>query len=111
MVTQGMARKVMPGPVHEGPGLTYIPGEGWVDVTRSAALWEGYRGNTALTQLDAWMDRATSNIPFIYVNTAAIIAEGLGRQGETARADAIYKQAEEIVEVAQLQAMFSRGGG
>jgi len=111
MVTHGMARKVMPGPVREVPGTAYIQGEGWVDVTRSAALWEEYRGTTALSRLDDWMDRATSNIPFIYVNTAVIIAEGLARQGETARAEAIYKNAEAIVETANLQGLFNRGGG
>jgi hypothetical protein len=111
MVTHGMARKVMPGPVREVPGTAYIQGEGWVDVTRSAALWEEYRGTAALSRLDDWMDRATSNIPFIYVNTAVIIAEGLARQGETARAEAIYKNAEAIVETANLQGLFNRGGG
>jgi hypothetical protein len=109
MVTHGMVRKVMPGPVKEAPGLTYIQGEGWVDVTRSAALWEdSYRGNTALVRLDDWMDRASSNIPFIYVNTAVLIAEGLSRQGQTERAQKIYQQAEEIVETTQLQGMFGR---
>jgi hypothetical protein len=112
MVTHGMVRKVMPGPVREGPGLTYLPGEGWMDVNRSAALWEdSYRGTAALVRLDDWMDRASSNIPFIYVNTAVLIAEGLSRQGETQRAEAIYRQAEQIVDSTGLQAMFSRGGG
>ena len=111
MVTHGMARKIMPGPVREAPGTAYLQGEGWVDITRSAALWEEYRGTTALTRLDDWMDRATSNIPFIYVSTGVIIAEGLARQGETARAEAIYKEAEQIVEAANLQGMFGRAGG
>jgi hypothetical protein len=110
MVTQGMARRVMPGPVREAPGLAYVQGEGWVDVNRSAALWEEYRGGAALARLDDWMDRATTNIPFIYVNTAVVIAEGLARQGETARAEAIYGEAEAIAETAKLQAMFGRGG-
>jgi hypothetical protein len=97
--------------VKEGPGLTFIQGEGWMDVTRSAALWEdSYRGNTALTRLDDWMDRASTNIPFIYVNTAVLIAEGLSRQGETARAAEIYKEAEAIVESTSLESMFGRGG-
>lgn len=111
LVTQGMARKVMPGPVKESPGTTYIRGEGWVDVDRSAALWDEYRGTTALSRLDDWMDRASSNIPFIYVNTAVIIAEGLARQGDSTRAEAIYREAEQIVETANLQALFSRAGG
>src|SRR5690606_17201588 len=111
MVTHGMARKVMPGPVRESPGTAYLQGEGWVDITRSAALWDEDRGTTALTRLDDWMDRATSNIPFIYVSTGVLIAEGLARQGETARAEAIYKEAEQIVETANLQGMFGRAGG
>jgi hypothetical protein len=112
MVTQGMVRKIMPGPVKEGPGLAFIPGEGWMDVTRSAALWEeAYRGASALARLDDWMDRASTNIPFIYVNTAVLIAEGLTRQGETQRAEKIYQQAEEIVEATSLQTMLQRGGG
>jgi hypothetical protein len=80
-------------------------------VQRSAALWKDYRGTTALTRLDDWMDRATTNIPFIYVNTGVIIAEGLARQGDTTQAQAIYKEAEAIAETAQLQALFARGGG
>jgi hypothetical protein len=111
MLTQGMARKVMPSPVQQKPGIALIQGEGWVDVQRSAALWNDYRGTTALARLDDWMDRATTNIPFIYVNTGVIIAEGLARQGDTTQAQAIYKEAEAIAETAQLQALFARGGG
>lgn len=112
MLTQGMVRKVMPAPIREGPGLALVAGEGWVDVNRSATLWEeSYRGNAALTRLDDWMDRASANIPFIYVNTAVLIAEGLTRQGETARAEAVYAEAEQIVQATRLEALFGRGGG
>jgi hypothetical protein len=112
MLTQGMVRKVMPAPIKEGPGLALVAGEGWVDVNRSAALWEdSYRGNTALMRLDDWMDRASANIPFIYVNTAVLIAEGLTRQGETARAEAVYAEAEQIVQATRLEGLFGRGGG
>jgi hypothetical protein len=82
-----------------------------MDVERSAALWEGYRGNTALVRLDDWMDRASSNIPFIYVNTAVLIAEGLTRQGNQERAATIYRQAEEIVQSTRLEGMFGRNSG
>jgi hypothetical protein len=112
MLTQGMVRKVMPAPIEEGPGLALVAGEGWVDVNRSAALWEqSYRGNTALTRLDDWMDRASANIPFIYVNTAVLIAEGLTRQGETTRAEAVYAEAEQIVQATRLEGLFGRGRG
>jgi hypothetical protein len=111
LVTQGMVRRVMPGPVSEAPGLTYIQGVGWLDVNRSAALWEEYRGKTALTRLDDWMDRASLSVPYTYLDTAAILAHGLARQGDTAGAQAIYEEAEQIAETAQLQALFRRGGG
>jgi hypothetical protein len=39
-----------------------------------------------------------------------LIAEGLSRQGETARAAEIYKEAEAIVESTSLESMFGRGG-
>ena len=111
MVTHGLARKVMPGPVQQTADTQFIQGEGWVNVTRSAALWDEYRGPDALMQLDDWMDKATNNIPFIYVNTAVLVAEGLGRQGDTTRAESIYGEAEEMVKVTRLQGLFGRGGG
>jgi hypothetical protein len=111
MVTHGLARKIMPAPVQQTADTQYIQGEGWVDITRSRALWEEYRGPDALLELDDWMDKSTNNIPFIYVNTGLLVAEGLTRQGDTTQAEAAYRKVEQIARLTRLQGLFGRSGG
>ncbi|MDQ3699034.1 MAG: DUF2723 domain-containing protein, partial [Gemmatimonadota bacterium] len=87
LLTQGFANKLLASPVTAGQDTVMIPGDGWLDVGRTWALWnDTFLGTKSLQRLDDWVDRPSVNIPYTYVATGALLAEGLGRSGRPAQA-------------------------
>lgn len=95
-LTQGHTRKVLPRAVTAGDGIVAVPGAGYVDVTRSASLWEEFRAPEALIRRGDWVDRPSQGIPFLIVNTGIVTAEALARVGDSVRSDAIMEQARQV---------------
>jgi hypothetical protein len=101
----------MPSRVTAAPGRALVRGEGWVDVAGTASLWnESFRGIDALARLDDWPDRASANIPFIYVSTGVMLAESLREQGKIAEADSVYADVLKIVKSTRLEATLQGTG-
>jgi len=74
LVTQGFVDRVNPGPVATQAGR-FRTGDGWYDLERSTQLWTTvYRGGPALAARRDWVDRASVNIPYLYVATGAQLA-------------------------------------
>jgi hypothetical protein len=103
LLTQGFAQKLVPTAITASKDTVLIPGDGWLDVARTYSLWsESFMGTKSLPKLDDWTDRASVNIPYTYVATGALLAEGLGRAGQPERAQQVYAKALDIARAARL---------
>jgi hypothetical protein len=106
MLTQGLARKLMPDSVRAGKDTVAVPGEGMIDMPRTMELWKNFRAPAALIRKNDWVDRPSVGIPYLYVATGVLLSEGLTEQGKTADAAAMINQAKKIAASTQLQEFF-----
>jgi hypothetical protein len=108
LAMQGLARKLLPDVPNPGPDTVLVPGEGWVDLPRSRALWNDvFEGHDALVTKGGWPDRASVGIPALYVNTGLILAETLEMQGDRAGAQSVLAKTEQVARAARIDEFFS----
>ena len=97
MITQGLAKKLMPTPQASGGDLIMVPGEGLMDVKRSKELWTNvFTATKSLAARNGWVDDASVGIPDLYVITGVTIAEALAQTGQAAASDSLYQQSKAI---------------
>jgi hypothetical protein len=97
VVTHGMAKKLMDRQVLPGGDIVLIPGEGLMDVKRSADLWTTvFTATKSLAARNGWVDDASVGIPDLYVISGVTIAEGLAQSGKMRESNAIYQQSKAI---------------
>ena len=78
LLTQGLARKLMPSMLTASRDTVNIPGQGFLDVSRTKTLWTNvFVGQKAIVKKGRWVDRPSVGIPYLYVSTGLILAEGL----------------------------------
>jgi len=65
LVTQGLSRKLVANPANE-PGVVRGD-EGYLDLPRAVALWNGYRAPERLAERGRWVDAASANMPYLYM--------------------------------------------
>jgi hypothetical protein len=106
---QGLARKLMPQvPTAASRDTALIPGEGWVDVPRSTALWkEVFEGHHALVAKGGWPDRASVGIPALYVNSGLILSEALEAGGDRAGAQSVLALTEQVARATRIDEFFT----
>ena len=110
LLTQGLARKLLPNVPIAGRDTVLAPGEGFVDVPRSVALWtDVFRGQRALIAKNEWPDRASINIPVLYAATGALLGGLLNSDGRPALAKEIIDTSERIVAAAKMTDIFPSG--
>ena len=110
LLTQGFARKLLPNVPTAGRDIVLAPGEGFVDVPRSVALWtEVFRGQDALIAKNGWPDRASINIPVLYAVTGALLGGILNSNGRSQLAKEIIDTSERIVTAARMTDIFPSG--
>ena len=95
-VTQGHAQKVLPRPAQLGGDIVLVPGEGYVDVKRSAALWDEFKAPASLIRRGDWVDSPSRGIPFLIFNTGIITSEALARSGNQAKSDEVLEVARQV---------------
>ena len=106
MLTQGLARKLMPDSVRAGKDTLLIPGEGMVDVPRTMELWKDFKAPAALIKKNDWVDRPSVGIPYLYVSTGVLLFEALQQQGKASESVAVITEAKKIASATQLQDFF-----
>jgi hypothetical protein len=110
LLTQGFARKLLPNVPVPGRDTVLAPGEGFVDVPRSVALWtDVFKGQQALIARNDWPDRASINIPVLYAATGALLGGLLRSEGRPALAKEIIDTSERIVAAARMTDIFPLG--
>jgi hypothetical protein len=111
LVMQGLARKLMPDIPTPGRDTLLVPGEGWVDLATSRALWEDiFEGHDALITKGGWPDRASVGIPALYVNTGLILAEALESQSDRTGALSIIGKTEQVARATRIDEFFDFQG-
>ena len=110
LLTQGLARKLLPNVPTAGRDTVLAAGEGFVDVPRSVALWtDVFRGQQALIAKNDWPDRASVNIPVLYAATGALLGGVLNSGGQPQLAKEIIDTSERIVAAARMTDIFPSG--
>jgi hypothetical protein len=108
LLSQGLARKLMPEAPVSGRDTLLIPGEGFLDVKRSEWLWENdFEGPASLAARNGWVDRASVGIPYLYIASAATLAEAEQRLGNSAAADSLVADAKAIAKATGLEDLFT----
>jgi hypothetical protein len=106
LLTQGLARKVLSVAPTATKDTVNIPGEGWMDVQRSLALWKEFEAPKSLIRRGDWVDQPSVNIPALYVMSGYFLAEGLVGEGDRPQADSVLRTATEVASAAHLEQMF-----
>jgi hypothetical protein len=88
-----------------GKDTLMIQGEGWLDVQRTRDLWFNvFHGPTSLANRPReWVDKASVGIPYLYIATAASLAEADQRSGREDEAKRLIQTANRIARVTGLQ--------
>ncbi|CAG0996864.1 hypothetical protein ARNL5_03716 [Anaerolineae bacterium] len=88
--------------------IALVPGEGWVDIGRSRALWNDvFEGPQALVRKGGWPDRASVGIPALYVNTGLILSEAMQSVGDNAGATKVLQGTEQVARATRIDEFFS----
>ena len=95
-VMQGHVRRVMPDSVRETANIVRVPGEGWVDVQRSVALWDEFKAPAALIKKGDWVDAPSRGIPYLILSTGIATAEALARVNQQAKGDSIIETVRQV---------------
>jgi hypothetical protein len=82
LLSQGLARKLVRTPPVAGRDTVIIPGEGFVDLQRSLALWnKDFEGPKAIIARGDWVDMPSRGIPDLYTITGIQLSEALATTG------------------------------
>lgn len=109
VLTQGLARRLLPEMPTPGRDTVLVMGEGWVDVQRSVRLWdEVFRAPSSLIRRGHWVDRASVGIPYLYISTAATLADATEQRGEPQLASGYVNMAGQLALAAGLGDLFER---
>jgi hypothetical protein len=106
MLTQGLARKLMPDSVRASGDTVNVQGEGMVDLPTTSALWKDFRAPAALVRKNDWVDRPSVGIPYLYVSTGVVLSEALQQRGRAPQAAEAMKTARAVASATHLQDLF-----
>jgi hypothetical protein len=108
LLGQGLARKLLPTAPTAGKDTVLMPGEGYLDVKRSEWLWDhDFAAPVSLIRRGSWVDKASVGIPYLYIATAATLADAEQQQGNTKEAQHLVQQASAIAKATGLEGIFS----
>ncbi len=107
VVTQGLAKKLVERAVTAGVDTMLIPGEGFVDITRSHQLWsEVFTATKSLSNRKGWVDDASVGIPDLYVITGIMLAEGLAQNDNFESSMKTFEQSRAIASAMRRERLF-----
>jgi hypothetical protein len=97
LLLQGLARNLVPAAPREGQDTLFLQRDGWIDMSRSLALWDSvFLGPAALLREGKWVDNASVGIPLLYVTTAAALAQGEQIRGNEQAAQQMVERARRL---------------
>jgi hypothetical protein len=103
LLTQGLARKLLNTPPTAGRDTVAVPGEGFVDVARSKALWtQVFEAPKAFVRRGDWVDQPSVMIPGLYVIHGTVLGEALRSEGDTAAARQVAATTQSVARAVNL---------
>ncbi len=111
LLTQGLARKLLPEEPVASKDTVAIPGQGMLDIKTSDWLWNhDFQAPASLAHRTMWVDRASVGIPYLYIASGATLAEAeQAANGNDNDKDAthILAQVQAIANATGLQGLFT----
>jgi len=101
VVVQGLTQRLLNTRAAENPEYVPFPG-GYIDVKRTADLWQRYEAPAALLKQGRWLDDASVSIPAAYMQAGQFLAYGVAAKGDSARADSIMTQVRALAKASNL---------
>ena len=105
-LAQGLVTKIAPAALAAGRDTLAVPGLGFLDVPRSAALWREYRAPAAIIRRGDWIDRPSVGIPALYTSTALVLAQAAELQGRAHDAEKLRAEGIDVAEAAHITEWF-----
>jgi hypothetical protein len=97
LLQQGFARKLMPAPITASTDTIRVAGSGWLDVATTDSLWhDTFQAPASIARRHGWVDRASLNVPYLYIATGATLAEAEERTGHPREAQRIAQSVSRI---------------
>jgi hypothetical protein len=110
VIAQGLASKLFIPPTTPTKDSIVVAGAGWFDTSRTRVLWDSvYTGPSALIAKGDWIDQPSIGIPFLYVETGALLASALQARGDAEAALRIFDTTRQVASAAHLSELL-RGG-
>jgi hypothetical protein len=109
LLTEGLARKLMDDVPVATRDTVAVPGNGWIDTSRSLALWNDASAPRTLLAHPGWVDRASVSSPLLYSIEGSILAEALqlrGLPGDSARSQQVLSLAVRIADDVGMSELF-----
>jgi hypothetical protein len=106
MLTQGLARKLMPDSVRASGDTVNVQIEGMVDIPRTEALWKTFKAPASLIKKNDWVDRPSVGIPYLYVSTGVMLSEALQQRGRAKEGAEAMQVARAVASATRLQELF-----
>jgi hypothetical protein len=103
VVGTGLARKLVATEPPQSDGISWVPGEGWFDLPTSLAMWDSYTAPDEMIERGHWIDKASVNIPYLYVRAGFILAQALIEAGRGADATRVYSEVVAIARASHLE--------
>jgi len=109
LLTQGLARKMLTYVPTPSRDTVVVPGDGFLDVTRTRRLWnEVYEAPKSLASRNGWPDQPSIGIPWLYLSTGATLGTALQLQGDVAGAQKVLEQTEAAAKGVRLGDVFAQ---
>jgi hypothetical protein len=103
VLTQGLAAKVFVPPKASTRDTMNIGGDGWMDVKRTAELWNNdFLGAKSVIRSNDWIDQPSVGIPYLYVATGLELSEALSSRGDKAEANKVWTTAKQVASAVHL---------
>ena len=105
-LAQGLVTKIAPDSLVASRDTVAVPGLGYVDVARTAALWRAYGAPAAIIRRGDWVDRPSAGIPALYTATALVLAQAFEQQGRSTDARRVREAGLDVAEAAHITEWF-----
>ena len=108
LLTQGLARKLLTHVPTQSADTLMVPGEGWIDVQRSKALWNDvFEGPRSFVRRNGWPDKASVGIPALYVSTGFMMHDVLQAAGDAPNAVKALNTAKAVAQATRIADFFN----
>ena len=103
VLTQGLAAKVFIPPKASTKDTMNVGGDGWMDVKRTADLWNtDFVGPKSVIRSNDWIDQPSVGIPYLYVATGLELSEALRTRGDNGPANQVWGTAKQVAHAVHL---------